>query len=418
VTVDVTAATVTVVSPETSAAIGAYAGTYAIQWTASDTVGLKSTPITLYFSSDSGVTWSEIVTGLANSGSYSWTVNEVDSTTCRISVEAEDLAGGSGFASSGNFTVDATSPEVTSVEAETTAGFVNIDSNIIIHFSEPMTTASVEAVFSITPTLSGTFSWSNGDRTLTFDPATDLAEGTAYTITLGRGAQDVLGNQLAAVFTYAFNSVTGDDEAPKIIIKTSGVTLKSGDYMDKRPDISVSITDNVALDDSSFNLTLDGAALTYTTLSFTTTALEIETTPTADLAEGDHTIRAWISDTSGNMTTKEVSDLTVTYDPVSVVGEIAIHPRNFAPSSGEKLKIAYHLTADSELNHYIVGPSGERHWSRRSYPGGPGGKAGYNEIEYDGVSDVTQRPLANGIYVYMLISGNKSIKRGHIVIYE
>ena len=76
---------------------------------------------------------------------------------------------------------------------------------IQITFSEPMNETAVEAAFSVAPSVTGTFTWSNGSRTLRFQPSTSLAPGTSYTVSVGTGATDVAGNGLsqADLFTFA-----------------------------------------------------------------------------------------------------------------------------------------------------------------------------------------------------------------------
>ncbi|MFC1568569.1 NosD domain-containing protein, partial [Candidatus Margulisiibacteriota bacterium] len=79
--------------------------TYSIQYTASDTVGLGSGAIDLYYSTVEG-TWISIASGQDNSGSYAWTTPRLDSATVRVSVEVEDRVGNKARAASGDFTLE------------------------------------------------------------------------------------------------------------------------------------------------------------------------------------------------------------------------------------------------------------------------------------------------------------------------
>ena len=102
---DITAPTVSLTSPvggETWKAGSAHT----ITWTASDNVGV--TAVDLAYSTDGGGTYpNTIATGLANSGSYSWTVPAISSTTVRVRATARDAATNSASsASAANFTVD------------------------------------------------------------------------------------------------------------------------------------------------------------------------------------------------------------------------------------------------------------------------------------------------------------------------
>ncbi len=110
-TFDDTDPSVTVTSPNG----GEYwSDTHDITWTASDT-NMASNPITLYYSDDSGSTWTEIASGEANDGSYSWdTTGLSDGATYQVKVEAVDEAGNTGAdTSDGDFTIDNTNPSST-----------------------------------------------------------------------------------------------------------------------------------------------------------------------------------------------------------------------------------------------------------------------------------------------------------------
>lgn len=68
---------------------------HAITWNASDNVGV--TAIDLSYSTDGGFHWTSIASGLANSGSYSWTVPSIDSDSALVRVTAYDAANLSGY---------------------------------------------------------------------------------------------------------------------------------------------------------------------------------------------------------------------------------------------------------------------------------------------------------------------------------
>ena len=79
---------------------------HAITWTATDNVGV--TAVSLLYSVDGGATYpNTIATGLANSGTYAWTVPNVPGTQTRVMVAASDAASNAASAASpANFTVD------------------------------------------------------------------------------------------------------------------------------------------------------------------------------------------------------------------------------------------------------------------------------------------------------------------------
>ncbi len=75
---------------------------------------------------------------------------------------------------------------------------------IVVTFSEAMNASSVQAAFQVTPSVTGTFSWSNGSRTLTLLISGSLAVATSYTVTVSTGARDLAGNPLAQPFVFTF----------------------------------------------------------------------------------------------------------------------------------------------------------------------------------------------------------------------
>ncbi|MEW6621339.1 MAG: amidase domain-containing protein, partial [bacterium] len=84
---------------------------------------------------------------------------------------------------------------VTSTTPENEATGVGIDTNIVINFSKPMNTTSVENAFRIYPDIQGEFSWSNNNRTFTFNPSQDF-DAENYTVTILGTAEDSDGNTL------------------------------------------------------------------------------------------------------------------------------------------------------------------------------------------------------------------------------
>jgi hypothetical protein len=65
-----------------------------ITWTATDDVGV--TGVDIYYSTDGGVTFTAIATGVANTGSYAWTVPNAATTNGIVKVVAHDGSGNTG----------------------------------------------------------------------------------------------------------------------------------------------------------------------------------------------------------------------------------------------------------------------------------------------------------------------------------
>lgn len=86
---------------------------------------------------------------------------------------------------------------------------VATSSPVVIQFSQPMDTNSVQTAFSVTPAVSGSFSWSPAHDTLTFTPGADgWAKESAVTIRLADSAKDaVAGKTFHAPYESRFSTI-------------------------------------------------------------------------------------------------------------------------------------------------------------------------------------------------------------------
>jgi hypothetical protein len=100
--VDAVAPTATLTRPN-GAEVFAPATQQAVQWTAGDNIGV--TGIDLEYSTDNGLNWNPIVAGIANSGSYQWTVPNTPTTQAKVRVTAHDTQNQTSDASNAVFTI-------------------------------------------------------------------------------------------------------------------------------------------------------------------------------------------------------------------------------------------------------------------------------------------------------------------------
>lgn len=91
---------VTVVQPNGGEVLNA-GSVYAIQWNATDNIGITSTDVD--YSYDGGTNWYDVADLAGNPGSYDWTVPNTPSTQCLVKVTCFDQAANSGFDESDNF---------------------------------------------------------------------------------------------------------------------------------------------------------------------------------------------------------------------------------------------------------------------------------------------------------------------------
>jgi hypothetical protein len=81
-------------------------------------------------------------------------------------------------------------------------------SSIVLQFSKPMDTNSVQSAFSINPPVNGSFSWSSANDTLTFIPGSaGLAGLTNIYVRITNSAFDaVSGNKMFATYELMFKT--------------------------------------------------------------------------------------------------------------------------------------------------------------------------------------------------------------------
>ena len=86
-----------------------------------------------------------------------------------------------------------------------------IAAHVEVTFSKPMNRGSVESSFSLMPPATGSFGWSNEDRTFSFTPASPLLRATSYTGRIQGGALDASGAALDGNFNRLSEGTPIDD---------------------------------------------------------------------------------------------------------------------------------------------------------------------------------------------------------------
>lgn len=87
-----------------------------------------------------------------------------------------------------------------------TGSGVLVDSPITIQFRQEMDSASVEKAWSLTPAVTGTFTWKDSNQ-FTFIPSSGLAKNTLYKITIENSASTKFGTGFDANFTSQFTTI-------------------------------------------------------------------------------------------------------------------------------------------------------------------------------------------------------------------
>ncbi len=116
---------------------------------------------------------------------------------------------------------------------------VPINASIVLQFSKPMDTNSVQSAFSTTPAVGGTFAWSAAHDTMTFTPGgAGLPPLTTVVVRITNSAVDaVSGNAMFAPYQLQFHTGSGvaDVTPPTISLLTpTNGALVSGNLLDFR----------------------------------------------------------------------------------------------------------------------------------------------------------------------------------------
>jgi methionine-rich copper-binding protein CopC len=161
-------------------------------------------------------------------------VNLEVSSAYTLTINGKDVAGNALAETAVQFTTagdsnpppptDTTAPTIVSSSPDDGNTNVAINANILITFSEAMNPGSVGV--SISPSVNlGAAAFKTGNNTVEFNPPSDLAGNTNFTVTVS--GKDVAGNDLTGSSSFSFKTATiADTTAPGIV---QNVVAEAGD---------------------------------------------------------------------------------------------------------------------------------------------------------------------------------------------
>jgi hypothetical protein len=218
---------------------------------------------------------------------------------------------------------------------------------------------------------------------------------------------------------------------PSIVdVRIDGGTVINGDFISNSPVLTASLYDNSGIWDAS--VVVDGVDRTAD-VSFVpelpANTIHAPASLTLNIGSlspvGTHSITIEATD-GESLVTWEVSGLVASGGGGVAMraGYPVIFPSVFKPTTGSAgpqgdrtLRLAYDLTVNAPITVVIVDISGKKVFTRKFSSGTNGGRAGYNEVQWNGTMDYGGI-IGNGIYPYKIISGNKILARGHVVVFD
>jgi len=92
-------------------------------------------------------------------------------------------------------------------------------------------------------------------------------------------------------------------------------------------------------------------------------------------------------------------------------------PNPFRPRHGEGTTIIYNLSNDTDTKLIIYDITGRAIWQKSFNPGAEGGKAGQNNVFWDGKNDFGEY-VGNGVYIYIITSSSKILSKGQMAVMD
>jgi len=383
--------------------------------------------LSLFYSTDSGTTYSSIASNIANTGSYSWTVPDIRSTTARIRIQA--LGINSGIVGTGestaNFTIYRSDNIPPAVSIQPIANNATTSYKPTFTGTAEDTTSTISSVeckidsgdWISAEALDGTFNSSR--EVFVFKTPSQLNRGLHK---LEVRASDSVGNITSGSYeSYSFYVTS---LGPNISATFNGNSVLNNDPISSTPSIEATIITVKDINLSSVRILVDAGTPITTGITKTkiTDGKYYFTYQFTTLAEGTHTITMDMLDVDGNVGTFELSGLQVHISSVvEIQGSPLNYPNPFTPAwSGNPAggtSLSYILSKAASLSFLFYDISGTLIYKTSVSANDIGGKAGYNEFFWNGQSNAGT-PIGNGIYLYFILSDGKVIANGKLTVYK
>ncbi len=258
---------------------------------------------------------------------------------------------------------------------------------------------------------------------------TGLSLSTVYYWKVAAVTGGVTGEYSDIAFFETLSS--GPVSVPDLIwAKLNGKTLRPTifNYTSASPEVEIYVTSESGMATMDANVST-GLLGIYQTIYFELidgTTFEGTWRGTDRLAmtsKGDYAISFRGTDSKGEsygmppISALEAYQLRIRGGRVQMIGEIYNYPNPFKPSSGGTTQIQYTLSGNASIFLIIYDMTGHEVKRMKFAAGGNGGSAGVNYVPWDGTS-LNGRPVGIGMYLYKIISGDRVLGDGRIVVLD
>jgi len=148
-----------------------------------------------------------------------------------LHLDVADSSGMAAAASAASFTVDATPPVLVSVSPTDGSDDANLDTPVVLTFSEPMDRTATEAAVAVVPSTGAmSFGWDASSQVLTITFGAPLTTNTSYAVSLACGAGDDSdpGNSLAGCAGGGVRSTFRTELGPPVALAIAGLQARAG----------------------------------------------------------------------------------------------------------------------------------------------------------------------------------------------
>lgn len=195
----------------------------------------------------------------------------------------------------------------------------------------------------------------------------------------------------------------------------AGSPIINNDCIPSSPLINVMITTTLPLNIPATKMSIDNNPVTPVVIAESATKYSVSYQVTSPLSDALHSISLEATDGT-NTDTWEATGLRVkTAGAVEMLAIPLNYPNPFDPATGTA--ISFYLTRDSNIQINIYDVSGNLIAKKVCASGAAGGKAGYNEVLWNGIND-SGNFVGNGMYLYFILSGSDMIGKGKMVAFR
>jgi len=193
-----------------------------------------------------------------------------------------------------------------------------------------------------------------------------------------------------------------------VSVKINGIKPYPGDPMSATPKFEITLTSTTSVQSGRIKVDSTQSNLNLVQVNYNYYATHEVTTP---LGDGIHGITIEAFDVSGGAATFEVYPLYVqSAADVTVQGFPLNYPNPFDPGT-ESTNISYILSKPADIKLNIFDLAGNQIVKKSYSANQEGGRAGYNEVSWDGKSEGGNY-VGNGIYIYLIIANGKVAQNG------